>query len=777
MYSFLHSLYELRCSAIGQAAAAAECAAVLGEQCSTVNVGGAVAAPQLLLWMRQLWGDKVVDGYGCTECGSIAHNGVLCQHVRVIVEPEEEQQAASEPQGDGSAVGVLWVHTRNCATAYVNSEVCGDFMTVHEASLTGEPSSIYYNTGDRVRFWAHRKRLQVIGRAKSKLRMSNATFLDADAVQTAVSLSDKGFYDIGNVLITCRSCSTIVVAVVQIRSTFRMCAAMEQELLDEMQLSCELKRIPLPWIPRHVVLDSELWTVANGCTTASGKLCRWGIEARVAQRLDVIFETASDPQAMPRTTGIKAPLTSHTFTGIIMQCTPSCTHLDPTVSLPQNGCDSISIARLTASLRNFNTMVPISTSALHSRPISDLISLYCADSHSSDLRGVPAAPLIAVAELDASLPPDLLLPMLPPPSDESQKAVFLTGASGFLGIHILSEIMQQPQRFDVFCLVRGEGEEEALARLQRQAAAASLHMCWDRVRVVVGDLSLPQFGLSTSEFASLASKISMIIHNGALVHWLKDYHQLRQSNVVGTHTCARLAHAAAVKSFVFISSSSSITPAETKSAGTPGASALLPLPVAVNMSGYAASKRVAEVFLCKFVQQHPAVALSIVRPATIISSPLRPSYNLHDAFSRYIQSCFLLKAVPLHASVRLHFVTVDFVAQCTVESLLDGGGARGSLLNILCDTGVPLTRVSHCIRSACSLQIESLPLPDWLRALRSGCPQPLQPLLHIFGREAFPWSSTCDVSKERDGTVILQALKEEAVEQSALWVAANMSPK
>jgi thioester reductase-like protein len=367
--------------------------------------------------------------------------------------------------------------------------------------------------------------------------------------------------------------------------------------------------------------------------------------------------------------------------------------------------------------------------------------------------------------------------MVPPPSDESQKAVFLTGASGFLGIHILSEILLQPQRLDVFCLVRGESGEEALERLQRQAAAASLHMCWDRVHVVVGDLSLPNFGLSPFEFASLAAKISMIIHNGALVHWLKDYHHLRQSNVVGTHTCARLAHAAAVKSFVFISSSSSITPAETKTSGNPGANALLPLPVVVNMSGYAASKRVAEVFLCKFVKQHPAVALCIVRPATIISSPLRPSYNLHDAFSRYIQSCFLLKAVPLHASVRLHFVTVDFVAQCAIESLLDGGGRRRSLLNIMCDTGVPLTHVSHCIRSACSLQIESLPLPDWLRALSSGCPLPLQPLRHIFEREVFPWSSACDASKERDGTVILQALKEEAVEQSALWVAENMSPK
>ena len=775
IYSYLHSLFEQRAVVIGHAAAAAECKAVLAERCSTVHVGGAITPVELLIWMRKIWAEKVQDGYGCTECGSIAKNGIVDHHVRVIVEPELQPLKSSEATDDGSVVGILWVHTRNCATRYVDTSCSDEFRKINETSLTGEPYSVYYNTGDRVRFWPSCNRLQVIGRAKSKLRLSNATFVDADAVQSAISMSAKGYYDVGNVLICCRSSSDIIVAVVQIRHTIEMSSTLKQEILEEMQSSCKSKSIPSSCIPHRVVIDAGPWTVGTGCITASGKLQRLGIETRVAKELDELFEASQrNLELLSSTEDLRhgTLLTLSSFNSLVHQYIPGGILVDHELPLAQNGCDSIVIAQLAARLSKFQTKVPVSTSILHSRSIVGLASLFVGEIHSSDFGSAGTKTLLAVAEDDTEIPEDLLAPMDSSAAGLLKNGIFVTGASGFLGIHILSKIMQQAQCLNAFCLVRGSSEQEALSRLKRQAADANLELCWNRVSVVVGDLSLPLFGLGPAEFASLASKVDMVVHNGALVHWLKDYNNMRQSNVIGTHTCARLAHMASARAFTFVSSSSSITSAEKKSSGRPG-SALLPLTAVGKMTGYGATKRVSEVFLCKFAAQHPGMALCILRPATIISSPFPPSYNMHDAFSRYIQACFLLRAVPIDNAIRLNFVPVDLVAKVAVESVIHGNSGGCSLINILCGSGLSLSEVSLCIRSACSIDIQSVPVADWLQLLNSDCPAPLQPLHYIFQRGSFPWSSAYD-SEVPDDTVVSQGLSEKAVESSARWVAFNM---
>jgi thioester reductase-like protein len=773
MFSLLHYLHGQRAAVIGSAAADSECKAIFGKSCSAVYVGGALTSPELLLWMRGLWGELVVDAYGCTECGSIARNGILDSFTRAFVEPESHSFSSSATIDDGSVVGILWVHTRNCATGYYAGEHSSDFRVVREVSLAGDPQSVYYCTGDRVRFWSSRNMLKVIGRSKSKLRLSDATFLDADAVQTAVSCSKKGFYSIGSVLITCRSSSSIVVAIVQIRSHIQASNALKQEILKEMQVSCSSMGIPGSWIPRHILLDTELWSADNGCATGSGKLHRLGIETRFAKDLDQIFEISEHHVGNSRPDGhFEQWLTFDMLRTLILECAPSASvlSLQCDLSLGQNGYDSISIVRIASRLQKCKTKFPVPITALHSLSLTELARSYCRESNSCDLGHISFESSVDVAEVDAQVAGDLRTPMVASPENQSSSGIFLTGASGFLGIHILCSIMRQLQLSNVFCLVRGCSEQEALARLKIQAADADLDICWSRVHVIVGDLSLPLFGLCPSDFASLATKVGMIIHNGAFVHWLKGYHNLRQSNVVGTQTCARLALMASVKVFIFVSTSSSITSSERYSSGKPGSS-LLSLSVTANMCGYSASKRVAEVFLCRFASCHPGMALHIVRPATIISSPSPSSYNLHDGFARYIQACFQLRTVPLDDSVLLHFVPVDFVANLVVKFLVRSNSSRSSLLNVLCGVGLPLSVVSRCICSACSLHIDSLLLPIWLRNLNSDCPTVLLPLLHIFQRDRFPWSLSTVDCELHDDTVIFHDLSEKSVESSARWVA------
>ncbi|HEX5915034.1 MAG TPA: SDR family oxidoreductase, partial [Rubrobacter sp.] len=79
--------------------------------------------------------------------------------------------------------------------------------------------------------------------------------------------------------------------------------------------------------------------------------------------------------------------------------------------------------------------------------------------------------------------------------------VLLTGATGFLGSFILSELLRRT-RTEVYCLVRAAEAEEGGKKLRKALQAYAL---WDeelssRIVPVVGDLSEPLLGLGPRRF-------------------------------------------------------------------------------------------------------------------------------------------------------------------------------------------------------------------------------------------------------------------------------------
>lgn len=137
------------------------------------------------------------------------------------------------------------------------------------------------------------------------------------------------------------------------------------------------------------------------------------------------------------------------------------------------------------------------------------------------------------------------------------KAIFLTGATGFLGVYLLDELLRQTTA-DIYCLIRGEDADAAKARLKRQLQFYGLFQAWEesfqkRVMPVVGDLSKARFALSEDAFNELAGKIEVIYHNGAQVNAMYPYARLKASNVLGTQEILRLAGLKQSKPVHFIS--------------------------------------------------------------------------------------------------------------------------------------------------------------------------------------------------------------------------------
>lgn len=104
--------------------------------------------------------------------------------------------------------------------------------------------------------------------------------------------------------------------------------------------------------------------------------------------------------------------------------------------------------------------------------------------------------------------------------------VLLTGATGFLGAHVLLQLLQHDVHVHV--LVRSK------ERFLRRAGYYFDDLPLAGVDVIIGDIEKPQFGLSDEGYAMLAKRIDTVIHTAANVHHAGDYSDLARTNVQGT---------------------------------------------------------------------------------------------------------------------------------------------------------------------------------------------------------------------------------------------------
>ncbi|GIJ48005.1 hypothetical protein Val02_48910 [Virgisporangium aliadipatigenens] len=131
----------------------------------------------------------------------------------------------------------------------------------------------------------------------------------------------------------------------------------------------------------------------------------------------------------------------------------------------------------------------------------------------------------------------------PAPLDprRSDARILLTGASGFLGSHLLRRLLTTTDA-EIVCLVRAADDAAARRRL---SAAQEFYRLGDlpagRVTPLVGDLGRPLLGLSGSAFDRCADSVDLVLHCGAYVNFTYPYSQLAPVTVGGARELVRLA--------------------------------------------------------------------------------------------------------------------------------------------------------------------------------------------------------------------------------------------
>ncbi|WEW60813.1 large subunit of alpha-aminoadipate reductase [Emydomyces testavorans] len=255
--------------------------------------------------------------------------------------------------------------------------------------------------------------------------------------------------------------------------------------------------------------------------------------------------------------------------------------------------------------------------------------------------------------------------------------VFLTGATGFLGAFILRELLLRKEpSVNVISLVRAKSADAALERVRATCKAYGF-WCeeWvNRLQCVQGNLGDEKFGFSDDLWKDLMNRVDVVIHNGALVHWVYPYSNLKGPNVLGTIESLKLCADGKPKQYGFVSSTSVLDTnyfveeseriVDTGGSGISESDDLSGSSTGLG-TGYGQSKWVGEYLIREASRR--GLKGAIIRPGYVTGDSQTGTTNADDFLVRMLKGCVQLSARP-NINNTVNMVPVDHVAKVVVAS-------------------------------------------------------------------------------------------------------------
>jgi thioester reductase-like protein len=261
----------------------------------------------------------------------------------------------------------------------------------------------------------------------------------------------------------------------------------------------------------------------------------------------------------------------------------------------------------------------------------------------------------------------------------SDEAVLLTGATGFVGMELLARYLERSER-PIVALVRATSDAAARGRIDAVLAnlfGARGRRYADRVDVVAADLLAPGLGLAPERSEALAERVSTIVHCAASVSFTLPLAEARQINLEGTRQMLDFAELASARGG--LDRYGHVSTAYV--AGThDGAFAECDLAVGQRFrNSYEQSKFEAE----QLVSERAELPFTILRPSIVVGdrhSGWTAAFNVLywplRAFSRG-----LFTAVPGIPSAPVDVVSIDYVADA-IHALCEGGAGVRETYNL-----------------------------------------------------------------------------------------------
>ncbi|KAL8991989.1 MAG: hypothetical protein Q9169_007467, partial [Polycauliona sp. 2 TL-2023] len=242
--------------------------------------------------------------------------------------------------------------------------------------------------------------------------------------------------------------------------------------------------------------------------------------------------------------------------------------------------------------------------------------------------------------------------------------IFLTGATGFLGSHILAELLKTTLS-EVCCIVRDTTPSEARRRIKSVFIGWGI---WDdsfttRIQVYCGDIRKERLGLQPDEYLSLARSVHTIYHAAAVNSYLVPYQELEEANMDGTVEVLKFAGSLIRKRVIYISSLSVFSEiANERESGEqrpvmPGMDTWVPEMI----TDYAETKWIAEHLVLNFVDIGGQAL--IIRPGRLMGNTVNFRCPRFDFMTSLIAGVLEVGIAPDVGPWFIDLTPVDFCAR------------------------------------------------------------------------------------------------------------------
>ncbi len=502
-------------------------------------VGGEQVAPALVAKFKEQGGGRLVNLYGPTEAAV---------YITMTDLQENEDVTIGRPMGNcrvyvmdenrnrlmPTAVGELYLAGEGVAAGYIGRE------DLTEAAFFPDPfvpGSRMYKSGDLGRLRAD-GRLECWGRLDAQVKI-NGQRLEIDEIVNV--MMDSGMAD-----------QAVVVPVQRENSGVELhafCAGMQKESLEQLKAYMG-EYLPDYMIPGSFHFLKELPYTAGGKAdlTRLKKMAEEGCQDEIqkaeapALRAEPLQETL--PQAEPdleekpaageasqNENPEKEETSLNTVEDLlkIWEEVLGRKELRPDESFFDQGGTSLGV--LTALSHYFNCHIKMSIEEFYKYPTAraqaNLLGLGEKESRGGDS-----------AAKAGEMPRHV--PAYSGVGSELPETVFVTGATGFFGAHLVQALLAGGVR-KVICLVRGS-ESRLYEALAWYFGAGWTAGAAGRIEAVSGDITLPFMGMQEEEYERLASRIQAVYHSAADVrHYTSDEASFMDSNLKGTREAINLA--------------------------------------------------------------------------------------------------------------------------------------------------------------------------------------------------------------------------------------------
>jgi len=291
------------------------------------------------------------------------------------------------------------------------------------------------------------------------------------------------------------------------------------------------------------------------------------------------------------------------------------------------------------------------------------------------------------------------------------RRIFLTGATGFVGSHLLAALLRDGDA-RITCHVRAADEASARARLRNALARRQMAGAWkdDRVDVLTGDLAAAELGLDDRACRFVREECDAIYHCGAQVDFLHPYAALKRANVESVRTLLDWTARGRPKSFHHVSTMSVID----------SGNSVAPVCEQSELSawrgligGYSQSKWVGDTLARR--AQANGLPVAVYRLGAVTGDCTHAICNETDLIWRLARIYAALEAMP-DLDLPLHMTPADDVAHA-IFLLSQDGAAAGGVYHLLSSEEPSLGQVGS-VFARLGLPLELVALDRWMSLAR-----------------------------------------------------------